>query len=115
VLLVGGGVILAQIIIRIKHKDGKVTEIPVAKGDKVEIIKPPPEPLGAGTWKLGPAENVLAGFIPRPMQLPGGQRWQIETAGPRSEVHAVAWSPDGKLLAVGSETGEVRLYDSRTQ
>ncbi|NQT17263.1 MAG: protein kinase [Planctomycetes bacterium] len=66
------------------------------------------------TWPLGPADNVLPGLIGRPAERPGIGRWQLETVGPRSEILSAAFSPDGRLLALGTDRGLVRIYDSKT-
>ena len=65
-------------------------------------------------WHLGPEKDVLRGIVPRPAAIPGIRRWQIETVAPRSRIHAVAWSPDGRLIAYATNTGLVRLYDADT-
>ncbi|MBC8875283.1 MAG: PD40 domain-containing protein [Planctomycetes bacterium] len=80
-----------------------------AKSKPATLETKPPVPLG--TWQPGSAEDVMLGLIPRPAQLPGIKRWQIETAAPRVSVASLDYSPDGSLVACGSEDGQVRLYD----
>jgi len=64
-------------------------------------------------WKPGSAEHRLPGLVPRPADLPGVGRWQLETQNPREEIESVAWQPNGDLLACGSGTGDLRVYDTR--
>jgi len=56
----------------------------------------------------------LPGPIPEPADLPGIQAWQVETVAPRSPLTAVDWSPDGRLIACGEQSGCVRVYDAKT-
>jgi len=52
---------------------------------------------------------VLAGGAKGPLQANAVPRFEL--LGHRAEVRAVAISPDGKLLASGSKTGTIRLWD----
>lgn len=53
----------------------------------------------------------LPGLISDPSPLPGNRRWQMLPRGIKGQVGAVAWSPDGRWLAIA--TGRVvRLYDA---
>ena len=63
-------------------------------------------------WQPGPADDVTPGIIPRPASFPGIKRWQMETAVPRTEVKSVDWSPDGRLIAAGCQSGRIRIYDA---
>ena len=66
-------------------------------------------------FRPGPAEDVLPGIVPRPARLPGVSRWQVETVRPQSYLTAIAYSPDGKLIACGTATARVRIiYDAST-
>jgi WD40 repeat protein len=77
--------------------------------------KPDPEtPRAAVVNNLGPAENILPGLIPRPTTIPGIKRWNIESRAIRSNVSELAYSPDGELLACGTYSGRVRVYEART-
>ena len=77
--------------------------------------KPDPEtPKAAVVNTLGPAENILPGLIPRPATIPGIKRWNIESRAIRSTVRELAYSPDGELLACGTYSGRVRIYNART-
>jgi WD40 repeat protein len=66
------------------------------------------------TWKPGQAGNALPGIIPRPADLPGVGRWQVETALPRGEMVCLAFSPNGRLLACGDRLGQVRIFEAGT-
>ena len=68
-------------------------------------------PWGPG-WEKA---KRVPGLITRPARSPGIGRWQLETTLPRSEIASVAWSPDGRLLALGTDTGLVRIYDGSTR
>ena len=59
-------------------------------------------------------EQPLPGLIPRPARIPGIGRWQVETGLPCGGMHAVAWSPDGSLLACVTSSGTVRIYEPGT-
>jgi len=65
-------------------------------------------------WQPGPAENALPGIVPRPATLSGIKRWQVETRLPRHGIRSVALSPDDRLIACGTLTGHVRIYDAKT-
>jgi eukaryotic-like serine/threonine-protein kinase len=79
------------------------------------------EPLDNPTLKSidltpnSPAQlfSIPDALVVRPPSLNGLQSWTIETAGQRGQVKMIAESPTGKLVATGSESGEVRLWDDR--
>jgi serine/threonine protein kinase len=131
-LLVGGGLLMPQIILKITGKDGTVREVPLNPGDEIKVVEkdpkpappvaPRPNPLATGSpfdsldpKNIAPADLALAGgsdaakskivaFL-GPNQL---KDWTM--VGP-----AVA-SPDGKILAVVGDMGRsqdhyVRLWD----
>jgi len=76
----------------------------------------PSPPAPGKAWELGP-ESALAGILPRPARLAGIRHWQIAFAplGDTSanatlrRIRSVAWSPDGRWLAVAGGGGDVRL------
>ncbi len=74
----------------------------------------PPPAMGVAAWEPGPAEDVLPGLVARPATIDGLRRWQVETVALRSQPHCLAWSSDGKLLAVGMASGEIRVYQGGT-
>ncbi len=81
-------------------------------GPSENKTEPGPAPLPvAATWEPGPAEDVLPGLVGRPARLDGLRRWQVQTVAPSSEPRRLAWSSDGKWLAVGMTSGEIRVYD----
>jgi WD40 repeat protein len=45
--------------------------------------------------------------------VPGGKRLHTLRVSPGKEVWMVAYSPDGRLLATGSESGKAQLWDRR--
>ncbi|NQT11786.1 MAG: PD40 domain-containing protein, partial [Planctomycetes bacterium] len=62
-------------------------------------------------WKPGSAERRLPGLVPRPAELPGVGRWQLETRNPREVPESIGWQPGGDLVACGTGTGDLRVYD----
>ncbi|NQV22751.1 MAG: protein kinase, partial [Rhodopirellula sp.] len=75
------------------------------------VMQPPGD---QDRWLPGPSENVLPGLIPRPASFPGIKRWQIETILPRTQILCGTYSPDGRLIACGTESGYVRIYDAES-
>jgi len=55
-----------------------------------------------------------AGIVPKPAELPGIGRWNVETARPRGQILSADWSPDGKQIACGMATGHIRIYDAQS-
>lgn len=109
-LLIGGGLSVLLFL----HSPRKLVTGGADPGNPkppIAIVERPPQEK---PWKSGPADNVLRGLVPRPATLPGIKRWQVETVLPHSAVNTVAWSADSRLLACGTETGEVRVYDAQT-
>jgi WD40 repeat protein len=128
VLLVGGGLLVPQIVIRIKGRDGQITEIRAPAGAEVEVekdgkvisrvqgkdnkdspvpsvIRPETLPLKKG-GPLSPAASVQ-----RPTPLPGVQSWTIETREHRGTIYCAAFTPDGRFFGTGGEDGTIRLWN----
>jgi WD40 repeat protein len=113
---------LGEVIVRVtsrKSTEPRAVEPSLAR---TEARPPPaaPAPAAPGTWKPGPPQSdvtsigrsgpqALGGLVPRPAELPGVGRWQVETTFPRA-ASIGRWSPDGKRLASVSYQ-IVRLYD----
>jgi WD40 repeat protein/serine/threonine protein kinase len=102
-----------EVVVRITRRPG---DTPAQGKSHRDVAAQTPAAGGEqlGAWPLGPAEDVLPGLIPRPANLSGIGRWQIETVAPRAYIRAIAWSPDGELIACGTAEGQVRIYDART-
>ncbi|QDU94037.1 WD40 repeat domain-containing serine/threonine protein kinase [Lignipirellula cremea] len=83
---------------------------------------PPPK---LGTWEpFGPVAvqqmfpdkkiagaKTLPGLALTPARIPGIKRWNVTTYWPHDLPHPLAYSHDGKLLAMGSSDG-TRIYDA---
>jgi WD40 repeat protein/tetratricopeptide (TPR) repeat protein/predicted Ser/Thr protein kinase len=64
-------------------------------------------------WRDPPPQAALPGLLAQPADLPGIGRWQLIGADTWTNLTAMAYSPDGKWLAVagGWQDGIVRVYD----
>jgi WD40 repeat protein len=84
--------------------------------DKVNLLRPvlppPPAPIIVTPGEpLGPQALVRA---PAKLADANVTSWTIETVSARHRVQAVAYRPDGKLLATGGFDGTIRLWDPAT-
>jgi len=76
--------------------------------DKVHLLQPlPPSLYPLPGMPMGPRALVR-----EPAELPDVNSWTIETVNARGTVKAVAYSPDGKLLATGGDDGTIRIWDT---
>jgi WD40 repeat protein len=119
--LLGGGLLLQQIIIRIRDRDGNEQTIKVSKDSKVEIdvsdqgaLKPPPQvPPPA---KPSPLDRLDPTNIPEAERLPGQPKELVGVLGERrwQGLISPAISPDGKRIAAGWLDGTVHVSDLAT-
>lgn len=62
-------------------------------------------------WAATNWGESLPGRLSRPATLDNGRRWQILQKHASRNISSLAWSPDDKRIAVGDETGTVRVYE----
>src|SRR5262249_50381908 len=128
-LLAGGAVLLAQIIIRIKDREGKtIAELNVPEGHQVEVIRDGKKPAPPGVKKAkppkvvvkpGPVPALEAGaplspmaLVALPAALAGVQAWSIELRQPRGFIQAIAYRPDGEVVATAGDDRLIRLWEA---
>ncbi len=78
------------------------------------MVSPDVPPVVAGPTIEPVRSDFLPGLVADPKRIPGVRRWQAETYLPRKKITAVAWSPDDRRVAVGTGTGEIRIYDAQS-
>jgi WD40 repeat protein len=127
VLLAFVGAAAAGIVLIIKNKKGdEVARVTVPEGGSVTPIpdgKEGGEPANGDLPELKPdqprayqpGEPLWNGALAtRPASLKGVSSWTVETVGHRAPVSAAAYSPDGRWLATGDWSGQVRVWDAET-
>jgi WD40 repeat protein/serine/threonine protein kinase len=77
--------------------------------NKVHLLQPLPSPL----YPLPGQPMGPYALVREPAELADANvtSWTIETRSARGYVRAVAYRPDGKLLATGGDDGTIRIWD----
>ncbi len=124
--LVCMAVVMAQIILIFRNKDGEEiarVEVPAdpkkAKANyavppgtrSVEALSKPAVPLPAIPSGEALSPNAI---VDRPAKIKGLETWTLETVAPRGVVIAGACRPDGKQVATLSEGTTIRLWNVKT-
>jgi WD40 repeat protein/tRNA A-37 threonylcarbamoyl transferase component Bud32 len=124
-LLVGGGLLVPQIIVRIYDDKGKlVSETKLPPGFQVKVDGNKPEQPRTEPVKLLPREGLSTLDKLRPEMTPAAERfaWQpkelVAVLGEHrgrhwGTVRQVVYSPDGKFVVTGGDGGVV-LWDPQT-
>jgi len=73
---------------------------------------PTPTAAPAPPSPAGPLS--AAALVTDPAEVPGVSGWTLETRRPRAALLAVAYRPDGRLLATAGKTGAIRLWEAGT-
>jgi WD40 repeat protein len=73
-------------------------------------------------WRIDPKKSQVSpgsslsplALVQEPTPLQGVRSWTVETVSHREHVRALAYRPDGRLLASASRDGTIRLWEPET-
>ncbi len=123
-LMVGAAVLLMGVVIVIQTSDGKKVEIDVPDGSSISLkdlstgkISPvalPGDKTKGPSWDLEKVPTPLPGLVAQPARIDGVRRWQLMYKEIVDRVVALAWHPNGKLIACATSQGPIYLVDADT-
>jgi len=99
--------------------------LPESKARQAKADLPPPEPSLQEVLSSAKTEPPVrpkpgeplttSALVANPAPIAGVRSWSLETVGPRGRIEALAYSPDGRLLAALSSDGLIRIWDPATR